>query len=85
MLDMADGNGGSGFAFALPARSRWDRALASITLMAPGATAVLDTDTDRPRDDPAQLAEPPGAGHSAGEGRPSPRGRPTSLEAAWLS
>ncbi|MDE0394689.1 MAG: Ig-like domain-containing protein [Gammaproteobacteria bacterium] len=43
-----DGNGGSSFAFAVPAPSAWAGELASITLSGPGGSATLDTDHDRP-------------------------------------
>ena len=48
MPEVADGDGSSGFVFALPVRSGWAGNLASITLSGPGGTVVLDEDTDRP-------------------------------------
>ena len=53
----ADGDGRSGFAFALPVEAGWEDALASIALSGPGGTATLDGDAGRPvtvlRDGPA--------------------------------
>ncbi len=43
-----DGNGSSGFAFALPAQPGWSGDLASITLTGPGGSATLDGDSNRP-------------------------------------
>lgn len=48
MPEVADGEGRSSFAFALPIRAGWEGELASIALSGPGGTAVLDGDTDRP-------------------------------------
>ncbi|MDE2793521.1 MAG: hypothetical protein OXL34_01775, partial [Gemmatimonadota bacterium] len=45
---VADGEGASGFAFVLPAESRWEGTLASITLSGPEGTITLDEDTARP-------------------------------------
>ena len=42
MWRIADGNGGSGFAFAVPVRSGWAGALASLTLDGPGGSFTLD-------------------------------------------
>ena len=42
----ADGDGGSGFAFALPAGLGWAGDLASITLAGPGGTFALNDDSD---------------------------------------
>ena len=44
----ADSDGGSGFAFVLPAESGWARELASITLAGPGGTFALGDDSDLP-------------------------------------
>ncbi|MDE0649486.1 MAG: hypothetical protein OXI12_03975, partial [Gammaproteobacteria bacterium] len=46
--EVADGDGGSSFAFILPVESGWTRNLASITLSGPGGEALLDADTDIP-------------------------------------
>ncbi len=48
MPEVADGDGGSSFVFALPVRARWAGNLAAITLSGPGGTVTLDGDTDRP-------------------------------------
>ena len=48
MPEMADGDGSSSFAFALPVRDAWAGALASITLSGLGGSATLDQGTDRP-------------------------------------
>lgn len=42
MWRIADGNGGSGFAFAVPVRPGWAGALASLTLSGPGGSFTLD-------------------------------------------
>ncbi|WP_420614629.1 hypothetical protein [Candidatus Palauibacter sp.] len=42
MWRIADGDGGSGFAFALPVRAGWADALASLTLSGPGGSFTLD-------------------------------------------
>lgn len=44
---VADGDGGSSFAFALPVQPAWAGNLAGITLSGPGGSATLDRDTDR--------------------------------------
>ena len=43
-----DGDGGSSFAFAVPAPAAWAGELASITLSGPGGSFTLDDDHDRP-------------------------------------
>lgn len=48
MPEVADGDGGSSFVFALPVRAGWAGNLAAITLSGPGGMATLDGDTDRP-------------------------------------
>ena len=48
MPEVADGDGGSAFAFAIPVQSAWAGNLADITLAAGALTATLDRDTDRP-------------------------------------
>ena len=71
MPAVADGDGRSSFAFAVPVRPGWADQLATITLAGPGGTATLDRDTDRPMTilrDPATgqvrgiLRDPPVAG-----------------------
>ena len=42
----ADGDGGSGFAFVLPAEPDWAGELAGITLVGPGGTFALNSDSD---------------------------------------
>ena len=44
----ADGDGGSGFAFVLPAEPGWADELAGITLAGPGGTFALSEDSDIP-------------------------------------
>ena len=44
----ADGDGGSGFAFVLPADPGWAGELAGITLAGPGGTVALNDDSDVP-------------------------------------
>ena len=44
----ADGDGGSGFAFVLPAEPGWAGELAGITLAGPGGTFTLNADSDIP-------------------------------------
>ena len=44
----ADGDGGSGFAFVLPAEPAWAGELAGITLAGPGGTFALNDDSDVP-------------------------------------
>ena len=48
MPEVADGDGSSGFAFALPVQPGWAGTLASITLSGPGGMATQDGDTNRP-------------------------------------
>ena len=48
MPEIADGDGRSGFAFALPVEPSWARDLASITLRGPGGAVTVDGATDRP-------------------------------------
>ena len=48
MPEVADGDGGSAFAFVLPARADWASGLATITLTGPGGAATLDRETERP-------------------------------------
>lgn len=44
--EVADGDGSSGFVFALPVRPGWADALATITLSGPGGSFILDDDSD---------------------------------------
>ena len=48
MPEVADGDGGASFVFALPVRAEWEGGLAAITLVGPGGTATMDRDTDLP-------------------------------------
>jgi len=48
MLETADGDGSSSFAFVLPIRPAWASALASITLSGPGGSVTLDGESDLP-------------------------------------
>ena len=48
MPEIADGGGGSSFAFLVPVETDWAGDLAAITLSGPGGTATLDRDSDRP-------------------------------------
>ena len=73
----ADGDGSSGFAFALPAQPGWEDALASVTLSGPAGTATLDGDSDIPMAilrDPLTgqvrgiLRDPPAANEAAADG-----------------
>ncbi|MXW65894.1 MAG: hypothetical protein F4Z72_02615 [Gemmatimonadales bacterium] len=47
MKEVADGDGRSLFAFALPVQPGWAETLAAITLSGPGGSAILDETTDR--------------------------------------
>ena len=46
MSEVADGDGSSGFVFALPVRAGWEGNLASLTLTGPDGTVTLDGDSD---------------------------------------
>ncbi len=48
MPDVEDGDGSSGFAFALPVAPGWADSLARITLSGPDGFVTLDGETDRP-------------------------------------
>ena len=48
VLEVADGDGSTSFAFTLPVEEEWDGSIASISLSGPGGTAWLTHDTDRP-------------------------------------
>ncbi len=45
---VADGDGSSSFAFAVPVREGWPDRLASIMLVGPGGSFTVDRETDRP-------------------------------------
>ena len=48
MPEVSDGDGSSGFTFALPVRPEWAGALASITLAGPDGSVTLDRESNRP-------------------------------------
>ncbi|WP_419164235.1 hypothetical protein [Candidatus Palauibacter sp.] len=48
MPEVADGDGGSSFAFVLPVRPEWEGDLASIMLDGPGGSVTLDAESDLP-------------------------------------
>ena len=48
MPEVVDGDGGSSFAFVLPAQPGWASNLATLTLSGPGGSVTLDSDTDLP-------------------------------------
>ncbi len=48
MMEIADADGRSSFAFALPVRAEWAEALAKLVLSGPGGSTSLDPRTDRP-------------------------------------
>ena len=48
MPEVADGDGSSSFAFALPLQPEWAGQLARITLSGPGGSVTLDQDTSGP-------------------------------------
>ena len=48
MPEVADGDGGSSFAFVLPVQPAWADRLAGITLAGPVGSVTLDQDSDRP-------------------------------------
>ena len=48
MPEVADGDGSSSFAFAIPVRDGWEGSLAAITLSGPGGSVTLDARSDLP-------------------------------------
>ena len=48
MPEVEDGDGSSGFAFALPVELGWADSLARVTLSGPGGSVTLGGDRDRP-------------------------------------
>ena len=60
--EVADGDGSSSFAFALPVQDAWAGALASITLSGPAGSVTLDGDTNRPM----AILRDPGTGQVRG-------------------
>lgn len=55
MPAIADGDGGSSFAFAIPVRNEWAGTLAAVTLSGGGRSRTVDTNSDRPT---AMLRDP---------------------------
>ncbi len=49
MLETADGDGSTSFAFTVPVQPGWDDMLASVTLAGPGGSFTLDGEHDDPR------------------------------------
>ncbi len=49
MLETADGDGSTAFAFTVPVQPGWDDMLASVTLAGPGGSFTLDGEHDNPR------------------------------------
>ncbi len=62
MQEIADGDGESGFAFALPVSPAWADRLATVVLQAPGGIATLD----RASGPPAAILRDPGTGRVRG-------------------
>ena len=46
MPEVADGDGGSSFAFVLPVGAGWEGTLSRITLSGPGGSVALDAESD---------------------------------------
>ena len=78
MPEVADGDGGSSFAFALPIQPGWEGTLISIALAGPGGWVALDRRSDRRM---AVLRDPV-TGHVRGFLRDLPPGVPTGADAA---
>ena len=78
MPEVADGDGGSSFAFALPIQPGWEGTLISIALAGPGGSVALDRRSDRRM---AVLRDPV-TGHVRGFLRDLPPGVPTGADAA---
>ena len=77
-----DGDGGSGFAFVLPAELGWADELAGITLAGPGGTFALNADSDIP----TAILRDPRTGRVRGILRdlpPRPRPRWTPRHGPW--
>lgn len=77
MTAVADGNGSSSFAFALPVRPGWEDRLASITLTGPGGSVTLDGESDLP----AAILRDPRTGRIRGILRKPPGAAGTLAEA----
>ena len=77
----ADGDGGSGFAFVLPAQPGWAGELAGITLAGPGGTFALNDDSDVP----TAILRDPRTGRVRGILRELPLPAPAAMDAAERS
>ncbi|MDE2678581.1 MAG: M66 family metalloprotease [Gemmatimonadota bacterium] len=62
MMEVADADGESSFAFAVPVRTEWADALESLVLSGPGGSTSLDLETDRPM----AIIRDPGSGRVRG-------------------
>ncbi|MCY3698553.1 MAG: Ig-like domain-containing protein [Gemmatimonadetes bacterium] len=80
MRPIADGNGGSGFAVALPVDPAWSGRLAEIRLTGPEGEAVLDGDSDRPM----AILRDPGNGQVRGILRGLPPSAPAGQDLASM-
>ncbi len=77
----ADGDGGSGFAFALPAEPGWEGDLAAITIASPGGTFALNDDSDLPM----AILRDPATGRVRGILREAPLPDRAAMDAAERS
>ncbi len=77
----ADGDGGSGFAFVLPAEPGWAGELAGITLAGPGGSFALGDDSDLPM----TILRDPGTGRVRGILREVPLPARAAMDAAEQS
>ena len=71
MPEVADGDGGSSFAFTLPIEPGWAEELAGVTLSGPGGAVTMDEDTNRP----VTILRNPATGQVRGILRDRPAGR----------
>ena len=77
MPETADGDGSSGFAFALPVRAEWEGSLAAITLSGPEGSSTLDGESDIP----VAILRSPGTGQVRGILRDLPLTTQTAADA----
>ena len=77
----ADGDGGSGFAFVLPAEPGWASELVGITLAGPGGTFALNDDSDLPM----AILRDPRTGHVRGVLREVPPPAQAAMDATGRS
>ena len=77
----ADGDGGSGFAFVLPAEPGWAGELAGITLAGPGGTFALNDESDLP----TAILRDPRTGRVRGILREAPLPAQAAMDAAAQS